>query len=139
MKTESILKQKSYAFALQVVETSKCLIYDKREFILSKQFMRSGTAIGALIREAEFAQSRADFISKLSIALKESNETDYWISLLRDSLILNNDIASQLETNNKELIRILVSSIKTAKSSIKKNIIYMLIFILIFSFLAFSF
>jgi four helix bundle protein len=118
MKTESILKQKSYAFALQVVETSKCLIYDKREFILSKQFMRSGTAIGALIREAEFAQSRTDFISKLSIALKESNETDYWISLLRDSLILNNDIANQLETNNKDLIRILVSSIKTAKSSI---------------------
>jgi four helix bundle protein len=91
------------------------LIYEKREYILSKQFLKSDTAPGALIREAEFAQSRADFISKLSIALKESNEADYWISLMRDSAILDYNSAVQLETANKELIRILVSSIKTAK------------------------
>jgi four helix bundle protein len=82
--------------------------------------MRSGTAVGALIREAEFAQSRADFISKLSISLKESNETDYWISLLKDSSIIDQQTAASLESSNKELIRILVSSIKTAKSRKKE-------------------
>ncbi len=119
MKTESILKQKSYAFALNVIETCKSIVNEKREFLLSKQFMRAGTAVGALVREAEFAQSRADFISKLSIALKESNEADYWISLLKDSAILDVEKAVMLENTNKELIRILVSSIKTAKSQPK--------------------
>jgi four helix bundle protein len=79
--------------------------------------MRAGTAIGALIREAEFAQSKADFISKLSIALKESNETDYWINLMKDSLIIDTQTALGLIDENKELIRMLVSSIKTVKSS----------------------
>ncbi len=119
MKSESMLKQKSYALAIQVIETCKRIVIEKKEFLLSKQFMRSGTAVGALVREAEFAQSRADFISKLSIALKESNETDYWISLLKDSSIIDPKIATSLESSNKEIIRILVSSIKTAKS--KKN------------------
>ena len=119
MKTESILKQKSYAFALKVIETSKYLVHDRGEYILNKQFLRAGTAIGALIREAEFAQSQADFVSKLSIALKESNETDYWISLLKDAAIVNTETANQLEIDNKELIKMLVSSIKTVKSSIK--------------------
>ncbi len=116
MKPESILQQKSYAFALKVIKTCRQIITEKKEFVLSKQFMKAGTAIGALVREAEFAQSRADFISKLSIALKESNETDYWISLLKDSAVINIETAKQLDTENKELIRILVSSIKTAKS-----------------------
>jgi four helix bundle protein len=115
MKEESILKRKSYAFAIQVVKNCKKLIADK-EYVLSKQFLRSGTAIGAIVREAEFAQSKADFVSKLSMALKESNETDYWISLLKDTEILNTDHAFQLINDNKELIRMLVSSIKTAKS-----------------------
>jgi four helix bundle protein len=112
----SILKTKSYDFALEVIKTCNKLISEKREYILSKQFLKSGTAPGALIREAEFAQSRADFISKLTIALKESNEADYWISLMRDSQILDNVSANQLENANKELIRMLVSSIKTVKS-----------------------
>jgi four helix bundle protein len=116
MKNESILKQKSYALALEVIETCRCIMAEKKEFILSKQFLKSGTAIGALVREAEFAQSRADFISKLSIALKESNETDYWISLLKDSSLLTSALASRLENDNKELISMMESSIKTAKS-----------------------
>jgi four helix bundle protein len=119
MKTESILKQKSYAFALKVVETCRFMVNDKKEFVISKQFLKAGTAIGALVREAEFAQSRSDFISKLSIALKESNEADYWISLLKDSEILDVEKAVMLENTNKELIRILVSSIKTAKEPVK--------------------
>jgi four helix bundle protein len=112
----SILKTKSYDFALKVIKTCNGMISEKREYILSKQFLKSGTAPGALIREAEFAQSRADFISKLTIALKESNEADYWISLMRDSQILDIESANQLESANKELIRMLVSSIITAKS-----------------------
>ena len=82
--------------------------------------MKSGTAIGALIREAEFAQSKADFISKLSIALKESNEKEYWILLLKDTSLISSDIANSLLIDNKELIRMLVSSIKTTKLSINK-------------------
>jgi four helix bundle protein len=112
----SILRTKSYDFALEVVKTCRTIISTKKEFILSKQFLRAGTAAGALIREAEFAQSRADFISKLSIALKESNEADYWICLMRDSAILDAQCAIGLENSNKELVRMLVSSIKTAKS-----------------------
>ena len=73
---------KSFAFALRVVKLAKYLQEEKREFVLSKQVLRSGTAIGALVREAEHAQSKADFISKMSIALKEANETDYWLDLL---------------------------------------------------------
>jgi four helix bundle protein len=79
---ENILKDKSFLFALEVVKFTQYIVSEKREFILSKQFLRSGTAVGALIREAEYAQSRPDFTSKLHIALKEANETEYWIELL---------------------------------------------------------
>ncbi len=79
---ENIVKNKSYQFAIRIVNLYKYLIVDKKEFVLSKQLLRSGTAIGALIREGEHAESNADFIHKLSIALKEANETSYWIELL---------------------------------------------------------
>ena len=87
---------------------------------MSKQLLKSGTAIGALIREAEFAQSKADFINKLSISLKESNETEYWVLLMKDSDILTLNTANALLLENKELISMLVSSIKTTKLSINK-------------------
>src|ERR1039458_9742428 len=82
---ESPLQIKSYAFALRIIKLCQYLEKEKKEFILSKQILRSGTAIGALISEARFGQSKADFLSKMSIALKESNETDYWLNLLKDS------------------------------------------------------
>jgi four helix bundle protein len=113
---DSILRQKSYDFALNVIKVSRAIVSDKKEFLLSKQLQKSGTAIGALVREAEFAQSKPDFISKLSIALKESNETNYWISLLKDSELITQNIYEELYNKNQELIRMLVSSIKTAKS-----------------------
>lgn len=81
--TKSILKDKSYLFAIRIVKLSQFLQNEKKEFVLSKQILRSGTAIGALIREAEFGQSKADFTSKMNIALKEANETDYWNLLLK--------------------------------------------------------
>lgn len=79
------LSHKSFAFALRIVKLAKYLRGEHKEFVLSKQVLRSGTAIGALVRESEHAQSRADFISKLSIALKEANEADYWLDLLHQS------------------------------------------------------
>ena len=79
---ENVVMDKSFEFAIRIVKLSKYLVEQKREFVLSKQLLRSGTAVGALIRESEHAESKADFIHKLSIALKEANETDYWIDLL---------------------------------------------------------
>lgn len=79
------LKRKSYEFAIEIVKLSRSLQTDKKEFVLSKQLLKSGTAIGALIREAEFGQSKADFAAKMGIALKEANETEYWLSILKDT------------------------------------------------------
>lgn len=80
---KNVLKDKSYDFAIQVVKCAHDLIGNKKEFILCKQLLRSGTGVGALIREAEFAQSKADFINKMSIALKEANETLYWFIIVK--------------------------------------------------------
>ena len=113
---ESILKVKSYLFALKVIKVCQLIVKEHKEFIISKQFLKAGTAIGALVREAEFAQSKPDFISKLSIALKEANESDYWISLLKDSGYITIETALDLDEQNKEIIRLLVSSIKTLKT-----------------------
>ncbi|WP_019038506.1 four helix bundle protein [Psychroflexus tropicus] len=113
----SVLKDKSFAFALKVVAAAQNLQHEQREYVLSKQLLRSGTAIGALVREGEFAQSRADFVSKMSIALKEANETDYWIQLLAQSGYAEKANLSALEPLCKELIAILVSTVKTAKAN----------------------
>lgn len=82
---ENILKMKSYEFAIRIVKLSQYLQMERKEFVLSKQILRSGTAVGALIREAEYGQSRTDFIHKLTISLKEANETEYWINILKDT------------------------------------------------------
>ncbi len=118
---ESILRKKSYTFALRVVKLYKYLSHEKKEFVLSKQVLRSGTAVGALVYEAEFAQSKADFINKLSISLKEANETSYWLSLLKDSQYLDLKMYQSIKPDIEELIKILVSSIKTTKKNNKKG------------------
>jgi len=116
-KTEgSPLKNKSYLFAIRIVRLSQYLQGEKREFVLSKQVLRSGTAIGALVREAEFGQSKRDFTSKMSIALKEANETDYWLSLLKDTEFIGEKEHMSLQGDCKELIAMLVSTVKTSKS-----------------------
>ena len=115
------LKDKSYQFSLSVIALYQALIREKKEFILSKQFLRSGTAVGALIREAEFAQSHNDYIHKLSIALKEANECLYWIELLIDANYFSNDETVHAKPHCEELIRLLVSSIKTLKSKTSKK------------------
>jgi four helix bundle protein len=109
------LKDKSYRFAIRIVKLSQFLQQDKKEFVLSKQVLRSGTAVGALIREAEFGQSKADFTNKMSISLKEANETEYWLSLLRDTDYISENQFVSLHADCKELIAMLVSTVKTSK------------------------
>ena len=112
----NIVREKSFAFALRIVKVAQFLQDEKREFVLSKQVLRSGTAIGALIREAEHAQSRPDFINKMSIALKEANETDYWIELLYQSEFITKTSYNELQPAAKELIKLLAAIVKTSKS-----------------------
>ena len=109
------LKDKSYQFAIRIVKLSQFLQQDKKEFVLCKQILRSGTAIGALIREAEFGQNKADFTSKMSISLKEANETEYWLSLLKDTGFISENQFISFRSDCKELIAMLVSTVKTSK------------------------
>ena len=115
-KKESILREKSLAFAVKIVQLSRFLQVEKKEFVLNKQILKSGTTIGALVREAEYAQSNADFINKFSIALKEANETEYWLLLLKDTEHISLDIYNSLSPDCDELISILVATIKTLKA-----------------------
>ena len=114
-KKENIVMNKSYAFALRMIKLYKFLNTEQKEFILSKQALRSGTAIGALIRESEHAQSKADFIHKMSIALKEANETEYWLMLLKDSDFISENSFNSIIDDCRELIKLLISIIKTSK------------------------
>lgn len=118
---ENVLKEKSYVFALRVVKMVQYLNYNQKEYVLSKQVLRSGTAIGALVSEAEFAQSKSDFINKLSIGLKEANETLYWLKLLYDGNYISKNTFNSIQPQTKELIKLLVTSIKTAKENLKAN------------------
>ena len=112
---DNLIKEKSYRFALRVIKAYKFLSQEQREFVLSKQMLRSGTAIGALVREAEQAQSKADFISKMNISLKEANETEYWLMLLKDSDYIDEKSFISIQQDCVELIRLLISIVKTTK------------------------
>lgn len=112
----NILKEKSYKFALRVVKLFQFLSVEKKEYVLSKQILRSGTSIGANIEEAYQGESKADFIHKLAIANKEAFETHYWLRLFRDSSILEIKIAESIMADCDEIQRMLVAAIKTAKS-----------------------
>ena len=119
-KKENIVMNKSYAFALRMIKLYKHLISGQKEYVLSKQVLRSGTAIGALVKEAEHAQSKADFINKMNIALKEANETEYWLMLLKDSDYLDEKSFNSLHIDSVELIKLLASIVKSSKESLKK-------------------
>jgi four helix bundle protein len=112
---ENIIKNKSFEFALRIIQLYKYLINEKKEYIISKQMLRSGTAVGALVRESEHAESKADFIHKLSIALKEANETEYWLDLLYQSLFIDKNQYTSTSDDIKEILRLLISIIKTSK------------------------
>ena len=115
MPKENLVKEKSFTFALQIIELYNVLI-ERREYVLSKQLLRSGTSVGANIREAEHAESKADFIHKLSIALKEANEVEYWIDLLYYSKFLNDTEFENIKLKATDLLKLLIRIIKTSKS-----------------------
>ena len=115
---ENVLRDKSYAFALRVVKLSQLLAKEQHEYVISKQVLRSGTSIGANVEEAGQAQSKADFTHKLSIAQKESFETQYWLRLLKDSELLSSPLADSLIGDSVELQKLITASIKTAKANL---------------------
>lgn len=117
---ESLLAEKSKKFALRIIKLYQYL-QDDKEYVISKQILRSGTSIGANISEAVYAQSKADFVSKLSISIKEANETRYWLELLDESGILKTGQIKDLHGECIELIKILTSSINTAKKTAYKR------------------
>ena len=106
---------KSFAFAVEIVKVCRALGEEKHEYVLSRQLLKSGTAIGALIREAQEAESKPDFIHKMAIALKESRETEYWLDLLHQSDLLSVSSFQLLSNSNSELTRLLTSILKTSK------------------------
>ncbi len=114
------LKEKSYAFALKIILITKQM-NESKEFVLAKQLLRSGTSIGALVEEANQAESKADFIHKLSIANKEANETHYWLRLLKDTNTLDVNRAVDLIESCRELEKLLTAILKTSKNNVKKK------------------
>ena len=118
--SHSILIEKSKIFAIRIVNLYKHLSSTKTEYVLSKQLLRSGTSIGANIREANYAQSRKDFIAKMHIALKEAGESEYWLELLYETKYLSESEFSIIAADCSELNRLLISTLKTAKTATKE-------------------
>ena len=116
-RKESVLRLKSYAFSVRIVRLSQFLVSEHKEYVLSKQILRSGTAIGALVREAEYGISKADFRNKMSIALKEANETEYWLLILRDTDYINEKMFRSLSVDCVELIKMLIATVKTTQKA----------------------
>ena len=115
MKENNIILDKSKAFAVRIIKLYKYLCDDKKEFTLSKQLLRSGTSIGANVKEAIRGQSKPDFISKMSIALKEASETEYWIELLYETEYISRTQFKSIYADNQELIKLLMSIVKSSK------------------------
>ena len=113
---DGTIEQKSFQFAVRIVKLYKHLRVAKKEFVLSKQLLRSGTSIGANVAEAQQAQSRADFISKLNIALKEAAETNYWLRLLQATDFLNDTEFQSVHNDCRDLEKILTSILKSARN-----------------------
>ena len=113
----SAVREKSFGFALRIVKLYRFLTDVQHEFVLSKQLLRSGTAIGAMVREAEQAESRADFIHKLAIALKEANESAYWLELLNQSGYIDENGYESIYPESVELLKLLTAIIKSSKDN----------------------
>ena len=117
MATNSIIGDKSLAFAKRIAKCYRYLHDKKKEDAMSKQLLRSGTSIGANVREGQYAQSKKDFISKMNIALKEAGETDYWLDVIHAAEYFSDEEYASLDADNKELLRILASIVKTSKEN----------------------
>jgi four helix bundle protein len=116
---ENILKEKSFLFAVRIVNLYKFLKKQHSEYILSQQLIRSGTSIGAIVREAEHAESMKDFIHKLSIGLKEANESKYWLDLLFATDFITKKMYESINKDCEELLKLLTASVKTSRQKIK--------------------
>ena len=114
---ESVLRTKSLEFAIRIVKLYKHLCERKKEFVISKQMLKSGTSVGAMMREAQYAESKPDFVHKPAIAQKEINETIYWLELLKEVEYISNKEFESINTDAIELIKLITSSIKTAKTN----------------------
>ena len=114
---DNIIEDKSFRFAIRIVNLYKYLCRTKKEFLLSKQLLRAGTSIGANVAESQQAQSRADFISKLSIALKETSETKYWLRLLKATDYLTDEESRSIYADCIELEKLLVTILKSTKQA----------------------
>lgn len=121
MKKDNIIQQKSFEFAVRIVNLYKYLSTDKKEFVLSKQLLRSGTSIGANVEEAIGGQSEKDFLSKLSIAYKEARESLYWLKLLQATNFLNQEQAESLQNDAEELCKIIGEIQTTMKTKIRNS------------------
>jgi four helix bundle protein len=117
---ENVIANKSYAFALRMIRLYQFLSEQKKEYVLSKQLLRSGTAIGAMVKESEHAQSKADFLNKMNVALTEANETEYWLMLLKDTQYINENEFDSINADCTEILRLLISIVKSTKTSLKK-------------------
>ncbi len=118
---ENIIKDKSFKFAIRIVKLYQFLVSDKKEYVLSKQLLRSGTSVGAMIREAEHSESKADFIHKMAIAQKEINESIYWLELLKETDYLSNEQYESINKDAIEVIKMITSIIKTTKANLRKR------------------
>ena len=116
MKTDNIIVDKSKNFAIRIVKLYKYLNEEKREYVLSKQLLRSGTSIGANVKEAVRGQSKADFTAKMSIALKEASESEYWLEILHETEYLTEQQFDSIYADCKDLIKILMSIVKSARN-----------------------
>jgi four helix bundle protein len=114
---ENVVKKKSFAFAVSVVKLYQYLCEQKKEFVLSKQLLRSGTSVGAMVREAEHAESKADFKHKLGIAQKEINESIYWLELLNETDYLTKEQFEQINNNAVEIIKLITAILKSVKEN----------------------
>ena len=118
---KNIIKEKSFAFASRTVKLYKFLVYQKYEYTIGKQILKSGTAVGALIRESQNAESSADFVHKLAIAQKECDETIYWLELLKDNEYLTEKEFESIHKEANELLKIIRSIILTTKKKIHNS------------------
>jgi len=117
---ENVVKQKSFAFAVKIVKLYQQIVLNNKEFVLSKQLVRCGTSVGAMMREAEHAETKRDFIHKMGIAQKEINEAIYWLELLKETDYLTKEQFENMHSDAIELIKLITSIIKSAKSNLEQ-------------------
>ena len=116
--SKNVVKDKSFGFAIRIVRLYRFLVTEKKEFLLSKQLLRSGTSVGAMVREAEHAETKKDFIHKMAIAQKEINESIYWLELMKETDYLNDSEFESLYNDAIEIIKLITSIIKSTKVNI---------------------